>query len=195
MSAPRVASLSSYFHLTLCMVLGAMYGTRPSWGVEGTPPPHVPSSTVAAHDVSGTSTGHPSTMVACPRLALAVVLLLVLVVGKLRHGHVDIVVVMCTPDSRWWWVAYVSTDSSSTRKGAILVLMALPLFVSIMLFLWSWHLLGWRCSCSYDRCGLYGRGSSSKSALVEKDSTPAGRYIFIDWSGYPSTVLFLVAVF
>jgi hypothetical protein len=44
--------------------------------------------------------GHAANMVACPRLALAGVLLLILVVGKLRHGHVDIVVVMCTPDSR-----------------------------------------------------------------------------------------------
>jgi hypothetical protein len=30
--------------------------------------------------------------------------------------------------------------------------------------------------------------------LVEKGSTPAGRFIFTDGSGYPPTVLFLVAV-
>jgi hypothetical protein len=33
-----------------------------------------------------------------------------------------------------------------------------------------------------------------KISLVEKGSMPAGRYIFTDGSGYPPTVLFLVAV-
>jgi hypothetical protein len=32
------------------------------------------------------------------------------------------------------------------------------------------------------------------NTLVEKGSTPVGRYIFTDGSGYPPTVLFLVAV-
>jgi hypothetical protein len=36
--------------------------------------------------------------------------------------------------------------------------------------------------------------SVGQLALVEKGSTPAGRYIFTDGSGYPPTVLFLVTV-
>jgi hypothetical protein len=35
---------------------------------------------------------------------------------------------------------------------------------------------------------------TGKGALVEKGSTPAGRFIFTDGSSYPPTVLFLVAI-
>jgi hypothetical protein len=44
------------------------------------------------------------------------------------------------------------------------------------------------------RAGLNRARVGPGRALVEKGSTPAGRYIFSDGSSYPPTVLFLVAV-